>query len=563
MTYSSGSSGYGGMWSTDAHGSARWMTAPEANTLRLFEHRPDSIILGQNENGDLACFNGSGHVLVLAPPRTGKGIGFVQPNLLGYRGSMVVTDPKGENVAVSYRHRTEVLGQKVVVLDPSGKLNSYNLTPRIPTHGFNPLSIFADSTYAEIIDDLERIADALLVVKDEKAEEHWRDGARSFLKSMLTYMVFFMPKADHNLIKLSRLVNDLDMPREDIFLALTRNLHRDPIMRDVISRQGAWWSHVNVRERASFVSIALRSMNWLNSPIWHSHLTTNTFSPSDLKAGKTTLYIVCPFEKLEDYSPWFRLVLSSCILAILRTPNRSPIPTLFMLDEYAATIGRLSVLEQAIPYIEGMGGRFAFIFQYLSQMQNLWPDPQYHGIFASAGAHVFFNVNDKLTSEYLSSYIGKNGALSLSSGGASVVQRDLLSPDEVRTLPSGDLIAFLRGSRPAWLLKLDVRSHPLTKRLLSDNPVYQVHSHAPPLRLSSGPQPMLNVDETLRKAKGDNSENSRSKALVEQLRAQHPGKTFRIENGMVGFDEMRTDPTTGQNRKTFVPLMRRNLIWTD
>ena len=112
MPIKTGSSGYSGGWNDRSHGSARWMTPGEAEEVELYAYKADSIVLGQNSRGQLCCLNRQGHVLVLAPPRSGKGIGFVQANLAGYQGSMVVTDPKGENAAVLARYRQESLRER-------------------------------------------------------------------------------------------------------------------------------------------------------------------------------------------------------------------------------------------------------------------------------------------------------------------------------------------------------------------------------------------------------------------------------------------------------------------
>ena len=561
MPYTVGSSGFSGDWNSTAHGTAKWMQPDEAAKLDFFSYYPHSVILGQNSRGDLACFNRQGHILVMAPPRSGKGVGFVQANLVGYQGSMIVTDPKGENAAVSYLHRKSTLGHNVVILDPTKKLASYGsaISPPIPTHRFNPLSVFQNANYVEVVDDIERIADALLVAKDGEREQHWRDGARSYLKAMLTYLVFFMPPDQHNLVALSRLASGLELTVDDVFLALTHNPHPDPVMRDVIAKSGAWWDKVNPKERASFVSVALRSLSWLNSPVWYEHLTASDFHPYDLKSGKTTVYIVCPFDKLEDYSPWFRLVLSTCIVAILRAPNRSNIPTLFMLDEYAATIGRLAALEHAIPYIEGVGGRFAFVFQYLSQMTKLWPNNEHHGIFASAGAHVFFNVGDDFTSDYVSKYIGKYGAMAPSQGGISFVQRDLLMPDEVRRHPETDMIAFVRGFHPAWLGKLDVRKHEAFRKQLQPNPAYAVLPDVKPVltgQASGGA--MLSAADAIAKAKS--APKITASAVAASIAAKYPDKKMRFEEDLYGYDEAWMNPETGRMETVFMPVMHAGLL---
>ena len=71
-------------------------------------------------DGQPLFHRGKAHLLTVAPARQGKGINVVIPNLLHYAGSVIVTDPKGELVAVTAKHRKERLGQKVVVFKPVG-----------------------------------------------------------------------------------------------------------------------------------------------------------------------------------------------------------------------------------------------------------------------------------------------------------------------------------------------------------------------------------------------------------------------------------------------------------
>src|SRR5438874_893140 len=62
-------------------------------------------------------YNGDGHLITLAPTRSGKGRGAIVPNLLLYPGPVIVFDPKGELYRVTARRRRE-MGQRVVKLDP-------------------------------------------------------------------------------------------------------------------------------------------------------------------------------------------------------------------------------------------------------------------------------------------------------------------------------------------------------------------------------------------------------------------------------------------------------------
>ena len=76
------------------HGSARWATAREVRKAGL--RARDGVVLGKH-GGDYLRHAGPEHVMAFAPTRSGKGVGLVVPTLLGWTGSAVIHDIKGEN----------------------------------------------------------------------------------------------------------------------------------------------------------------------------------------------------------------------------------------------------------------------------------------------------------------------------------------------------------------------------------------------------------------------------------------------------------------------------------
>ena len=91
-----------------------------------------------------------GSVIVFAPQGAGKGVGIVIPNLLDYRGSIICTDPKGENYAVTARRRSEF-----------GPVWRLNLADPTASHSFNPLDIIIPGS-PTALDDAKVLADLML-----------------------------------------------------------------------------------------------------------------------------------------------------------------------------------------------------------------------------------------------------------------------------------------------------------------------------------------------------------------------------------------------------------------
>ena len=106
------------------------------------------------------------------------------PNLLHYAGSVVVTDPKGENYAVTARRRRE-LGSTVHALDPFGVVGG--------TATFNPFDL-VDAKSPDANDDAWLLAD-MLVVPDGKMREEafWHEEARALLAGLILYVASHAP----------------------------------------------------------------------------------------------------------------------------------------------------------------------------------------------------------------------------------------------------------------------------------------------------------------------------------------------------------------------------------
>src|SRR5579884_3657628 len=150
---------------TTSHGSAHWGDAVALITDR-------GLLVGRDE-ADLLRLNGEGHIVTVAPTRSGKGISCVIPNLLDHPGSALITDPKGENYAVtaSWRRRA---GQDVHALDPFGLVGQLA--------SYNPLDL-VDITSIDAADDARMLADMLVLGEGREAgdQSFWNEEARGLL----------------------------------------------------------------------------------------------------------------------------------------------------------------------------------------------------------------------------------------------------------------------------------------------------------------------------------------------------------------------------------------------
>lgn len=119
------------------------------------------------------------HILMCAPSRSGKGIGVVIPTCLNWRESMVVADPKGENIDTCGAYLEKVLGHKVIKFDPAEAGNFYR---------WNPINEIRWGTPNEGRDVSGLVHS--LVGSGEGSEAHWLENAKDLIIGAITHLKY-------------------------------------------------------------------------------------------------------------------------------------------------------------------------------------------------------------------------------------------------------------------------------------------------------------------------------------------------------------------------------------
>ena len=424
-----------GLHSLNVHGSAHWMDEAEFRNLGLDGSR--GVVLGQRTNGDLIRFDGDGHVMVFAPTGAGKGIGFVQPNLAEYRGSMVVLDPKGENAIVSSQLRRK-MGHDVIVLDPFGMTG-------LPGQTYNPLSALTFADSASVGPWIECLGEAL--IKDEGAkEQHWVMGARKFAVFLMWWMVAHEPPENRNLVRLFELVHGGYELLSKMAAVMSEGRSRDPEVARLCRALGTWFLGRQEREFSYFESICINQLGWVGDFVWKDVLSGPPSPPPQMKSKPTTIYLVLPFHRMKRYQGWLRLMVADLITVLYDTPGSPPEPVLFLLDEAFAGLGRMEFLFEAAGAVRGAGARLAFVYQDVEQAKKLYGE-SWQSLVANSGVTLFWCVNDLTAADYLARRSGSRTAPM--PGNSAGIAEPLLRVEEAMTFPRDEVIALFRNASPA------------------------------------------------------------------------------------------------------------------
>jgi type IV secretion system protein VirD4 len=435
------------------HGSARFATSRETRSL---VQNPDGLLIGRDrKTGKPLRYDGAAHLLTMAPTRTGKGVGTINPNLLTADRALVCIDPKGENAKIAGRARNRF--GPVHVLDPFAVTG-------IRSAAFNPFATL-DPHSLDVAEDAASLADALVYdAPGEVAEAHWNEEAKALITGLILYIALYIAAEQPPDRRTLATLRDLLTTAPDAFDALLRRMQATQAVGGLIARAANRHRGKADREAAGVLSAAQRHTHFLDSPRMTAVLGRSDFAFADLKARIATVFLVLPPDRLGTYARWLRLMVTQSLQDMARTPGRPAAPVLYLLDEFAA-LGHLAPVERAMGLMAGYGVQLWPVLQDIHQLRAAY-GPRAGTFLSNAGVLQVFGVNDHDSARLVSDLLGQetivfqtmSRAIDSEKSGLSFAEhhtgRPLLTPDEDRNLPQNRELLFLAGCRPILADKL-------------------------------------------------------------------------------------------------------------
>ncbi|WP_299671308.1 type IV secretory system conjugative DNA transfer family protein [uncultured Roseobacter sp.] len=449
-------------------GSAKLASVDHLQSKNLFGR--DGIILGKVYDGedrqhDLS-YKGNRHLFTLAPTGSGKGVGPIISNLLNYTGSVLVVDPKGENLMITGKAR-EAMGQRVIGIDPWDIAATKS--------GFKPARInpidWCDLADPDAPENAMLLADAL-IEKSEKADPFWAEESQAILQGLILLVAFDMA---YNGKRNLGTVRDLMLLTGDDQIALFERMANSP--HALIASTGARCLQKDPKLLSNVMTTLQSQTHMLDSERVRDVLSASDFDFADLKNDQVSIYLILPADRLEAFSRLLRLLVQQAITVNARNIDVKPAkPALFILDEMPA-LGRLKMVEQAYGLMRGFGMQIWGIAQDLCQLRKVYGE-DYETLIANSGAVAYFGSLDNRTTEYFSNACGQTTVWNVSSAIASAVssssgqsggstsqsitdtdtraasQRKLIYPDELRRMDEDLQLVLIENADPIIAEKL-------------------------------------------------------------------------------------------------------------
>ena len=360
-----------------SYGTALW-----GDSRSLVQER--GLLIGRSERGKPLRYAGDGHLLTVAPTRSGKGVSVVIPNLLTYPGPVIVTDPKGENYAVTGAQR-RVLGAPVHAFDPFDIVGG--------RAAFNPLDLIdAESPLAN--DDAWLLAD-MLVVKTGGAEHaFWDEEARAMLAGLILYVVAHETGSQRTLGRVRALISST--PEQ--FDGFIQHMAASDAVGGLVARAANRMLSHEPKLRSHVLTAAQNHVHFLDSAPIARVTGASTVSLMTLVEDRASIYLILPPERMETHCGWLRVMIACALQCAKKRDRRSTHRPLFLLDEFA-NLGPMKPVETGISIAAGYGVAFWLLVQDLAQLRHTYGQSA-QTFIANADVLQVFGVNDLETAEH-------------------------------------------------------------------------------------------------------------------------------------------------------------------
>ena len=428
-------------------GESKWAVSRDIKKMGL--RSKHGVLLGKYQ-GNFLITDGYQHILLFAPTGSGKGVGFVIPNLLFWQDSVIIHDIKLENYELTSGWRKKRFKQKVFLWNPAD--------PDGISHCYNPMDWISKKP-GQMVDDVQKICSFLL-----PEQEFWQNEARALLTGIMLYLVADESKP----ATLGEVVRTLRS--DDVVYNLA-------VVLDTMGKKIHPVSYMNIasylqkpdKERGSVTSTANSSLELWSNPLIDTTTATSDFNLHKFKTEPHTAYIGLTPDNIERLKPLMNMFYQQAaafFTAKLPQPHEK-FGVLMMMDEFP-TLGKMEQFLAGIAYFRGYRVRLFLIIQDTEQLKGIYEESGMNSFLSNSTYRITFAANNMETANLISQLLGNKTAqqisynkpkyLDLNPGARSLhvsdVQRALLLPQEVIQLPREEQIILIESQPPIKCKKI-------------------------------------------------------------------------------------------------------------
>ena len=455
------------------YGSARWGTAKDIKPFIDPVFQNNIILTGtefltMNTRPKNPANARNLNCCVIGSSGSGKTRFWLTPQLLQAHSSYVVVDPKGG-----------ILGQVGAFLTRQGyKIKVFNSIDFSRSMHYNPLA------YVRTENDILKFVNALITNTKgdgKEGDEFWTKAETLLYCALIGYIVFEAPEEERNLNTLVDMLGSMEVREDDenyknaidyMFEGLSK---RKPDHFAV--RQYAKYKLASGKTAKSILISCGARLAPFDIPQLREIMSYDEMELDRMGDRKTAVFFVISdtdstynFIVALAFSQMFNLL---CERADNKYGGRLPHHVRVLWDE-AANTGQVPQLEKLVAVIRSREISLCLFLQAQSQLKALYKDHA-ETIMGNMDSVIFLGgrehstikeISEVLGRETISMYTDSRTRGQSESYGQNLQRlgKELMTMDEITTMPGDRCILQLRGLRPFYSPKYDLKKHPNYKQ---------------------------------------------------------------------------------------------------
>lgn len=424
------------------------------------------------------------NVLVIGGSGSGKSRFYVKPNLMQLNTSYVVTDPKGELLRSCGK----------LLKDAGYEIRVFNLIDMSHSNNYNPFNYVYDKDGNLNKTYVMKMVNCLMKnTKQEGAsggDQFWDDSTKALTLAIAFYLLEKEDAKDANgksldrnfstVMKMMRLaeISEQDENHRSPLDEMMDELREENPMSMAVSYYADFKKAPAETAKSILISAAVRFAAF-NLPEVADLTHTDNIHLDTLGDKKTALFVIIPssdatfnFLAAMMYTQLFDTLYDT---ANFKYGGRLPVHVRCLLDEFA-NIGTIPDFDKLLATMRSMEISANIIIQNLAQLKKMY-DKSWEIVTGNCDSLLFLGGQEASTLEAISKSLGKetidvvshNRTKShrnpSSSENNSIMGRELMQPDELKTMKPDRCILIVRALYPFFCHKFNIEKHPNYKYL--------------------------------------------------------------------------------------------------
>ncbi|MGD9979052.1 MAG: type IV secretory system conjugative DNA transfer family protein [Hyphomonadaceae bacterium] len=445
-----------------------WGGFDDAQACGLFARA--GAVLGKLD-GEVLCFDGPEHQLLIGASRSGKGRGHVVPTLLAWPHSALVLDIKGELADGDERHGFAGTAGFRETIGPV-----LRFAPTRPdSASFNPLLEVRRGPNE--VRDVQNIVEILVdPAGDGRHQDFWDRSAKHVLVGLILHVLYVEPPQRKTLAVVREKLRDLDaaaVEMKSVYHRISPVTGAPEIHPEVLHAAESFLAGEE-RMQSGIKATAESFFGLFADEIVAKKTATSDFRIGDLMCLEqpVTLYLQPPPSDALRLTPLMRLIINQFARALMEDQTRDAQGRpkrhrmLLLLDEFPM-LGRMPFFEVMMGAMAGYGLKASLVCQSLNHITKAYG--RENVILDNCHIVTAFAASDDDTSERISKMAGEVWELReshterrprplLGWGRRTITMREerrpLITAAQVRALPRDEQLIFVSGAKPIRAKKL-------------------------------------------------------------------------------------------------------------